>query len=107
MNTLEDNALIERIRQALVANAGDRIDRIILYGSRAAGTARRDSDFDFLVIEKIPVAKSEESHRLRKAMRDFPCLVDVWVMGEEEFEETKNVIGGLAYPANKYGVVLQ
>ena len=24
----------------------------------------------------------------------------------EEFEETKNVIGGLAYPAHKYGVVL-
>jgi hypothetical protein len=27
-------------------------------------------------------------------------------MGEQEFEETKNVIGGLAYPAHKYGVVL-
>ena len=27
-------------------------------------------------------------------------------MGEEEFEETKNVIGGLAYPANKYGTIL-
>jgi hypothetical protein len=27
-------------------------------------------------------------------------------MGEEEFEETKGVIGGLAYPANKYGIVI-
>lgn len=27
-------------------------------------------------------------------------------MGELEFEETKEVIGGLAYPANKYGIVL-
>ncbi len=27
-------------------------------------------------------------------------------MSEEEFEETKDVIGGLAYPANKYGLVL-
>jgi hypothetical protein len=27
-------------------------------------------------------------------------------MGEREFEETQNVIGGLAYPAHKYGVVL-
>lgn len=27
-------------------------------------------------------------------------------MSEEEFEETKNVIGGLAYPALKYGLVL-
>lgn len=27
-------------------------------------------------------------------------------MGEQEFEETKNVIGGRAYPAHKYGIVL-
>jgi len=27
-------------------------------------------------------------------------------MGEEEFEESKTVIGGLAYPAWKEGIVL-
>jgi hypothetical protein len=35
---------------------------------------------------------------------DYP--VDIWVTGEEEFKETRDVIGGLAYPAHKYGVVL-
>ena len=44
--------------------------------------------------------------RLRQAVYGLPYPVDVWVMGEQEFEETKNVIGGLAYPAQKYGVVL-
>ena len=50
--------------------------------------------------------KWNEIRRLRQVMRDLPHPVDVWVMGEREFEETKNVIGGLAYPAYKYGIVL-
>jgi len=32
--------------------------------------------------------------------------VEPWVMSEEEFEAGKTVIGGLAYPAWKEGVVL-
>jgi hypothetical protein len=32
--------------------------------------------------------------------------VDVFAMTHERFEETKGVIGGLAYPANKYGRVI-
>jgi hypothetical protein len=44
--------------------------------------------------------------RLRQAVGDEDRVVDIWVMGELEFEETKHVIGGLAYPAHKYGLVL-
>jgi len=31
---------------------------------------------------------------------------DIVVMAADWFEETKSVIGGLAYPANKYGRVI-
>jgi hypothetical protein len=31
---------------------------------------------------------------------------DVIVMSVERFEESKGVIGGIAYPANKYGKVV-
>jgi predicted nucleotidyltransferase len=79
---------------------------VLLYGSRAQGTATDESDFDLLVVEKDPVAKRDEMARLRQAVTDEHHLVDIWVMGEEEFEETKDVIGGLAYPAHKYGLVL-
>ncbi len=43
--------------------------------------------------------------RLRRVLSELPYPVDVRVMSEEEFEETKGVLGG-AYPAHKYGVVL-
>jgi hypothetical protein len=74
--------------------------------SRARGTATQESDFDLLVVEKDPAAKREEMERLRQAVSDHHRLVDIWVMGEEEFEETKDVIGGLAYPVHQYGLVL-
>ena len=64
------------------------------------------SDFDFLVIEADPVSQRDEMKRLRQAVSNSTYSVDAWVMGEEEFEETKQVVGGLAYPANKYGVIV-
>jgi uncharacterized protein len=79
---------------------------VLLYGSRAQGTATDESDFDLLVVEKDPVAKRDEMARLRQAVTDEHRLVEIWVMGEEDFEETKDVIGGLTYPAHKYGLVL-
>jgi hypothetical protein len=44
--------------------------------------------------------------RLRQVMRDLPHPVDVWVLGKREFAETKNIIGGFAYPAYNHGIVL-
>jgi predicted nucleotidyltransferase len=105
MLTESDQKTAEELRARLLVHRVGCIRRIILYGSRARGTALPDSDFDLLVIEADPVSKCEEMQRLRRAVQDLSYPVDVWVMGEQEFEETKNVIGGLAYPAHKYGVV--
>jgi predicted nucleotidyltransferase len=106
MLTENDQRIAAELRVKLLAQGKEKIRRVILYGSRARGTASSDSDFDLLVIEADPVSKWDERRRLHQAMSDLPYPVDVWVMGEVEFEETKNVIGGLAYPAYKYGVVL-
>jgi len=102
----KDREIAEELKKRFLASDGKRIRRLILYGSRAQGGATEESDFDFLVIEKDPVSKRDEMRRLRQSLSDLEYLVDVWVMGEEEFEETRNVIGGLAYPAHKYGLVL-
>lgn len=102
----DDRRISEELRSRILAARGEQVRRIILYGSRAQGRATSDSDFDLLVVEADPVAPREESRALRRVLEDLPVSVDVWVMGEQEFEETKNVIGGLAYPAHKYGIVL-
>jgi len=102
----KDRQIAEELKQRFLAADGERILRVILYGSRAQGSATAESDFDFLVVEKDPVLKHQEMRRLRQAVADLARPVDVWVMGEQEFEETRDVIGGLAYPAYKYGIVL-
>jgi len=106
MLTEADRQVSEKLKGHLLAHDGVGIRKVILYGSRAQGTATPDSDFDLLVVEADPVSKREEMQRLAKAVTGAGVSVHVWVMGELEFEETKGVIGGVAYPAEKYGVVL-
>jgi len=96
----------EELSHRILSSSGNRVRKIILYGSRAQGTSTGDSDFDLLVVETDPVSKREEMQRLRQQFGDLSVPVDVWVMGEQEFEETKTIIGGLAYPAYKFGMVL-
>jgi len=81
-------------------------DSIILFGSAASGRMTRDSDIDLLVVEPAPENPRDESVRIRRALGDIGYPVDVVVMATERFEETKGVIGGIAWPAHKYGRVL-
>ena len=101
-----DRRISAELSDRILSARGDQVRKLILYGSRAQGTGTPDSDFDLLVVEADPVAPREERRQLRRLLADLPVPVDVWVMGEQEFEETKGVIGGLAYPAHKYGIVL-
>ena len=104
--TKQDQIIAKQLAEKLRESATGSVQRIILYGSRARGTATSESDYDMLVIEKDSIVKREEMQHLRSALHDSDVPVDVSVMGEEEFEETKGVIGGLAYPKNKYGIVV-
>jgi uncharacterized protein len=99
-----DESLLNEIVRRVLSVA--RPDRIILFGSAAAGRMTRDSDIDLLVVERAPSNAHERSVEIRSAVGDIGYPVDVIVMPTERFEGTKRVIGGIAYPANKYGRVL-
>lgn len=83
-----------------------RPDRVILFGSAATDSMTDDSDLDLLVIEPQVNDTRREGLRLRAALAGTALPIDLVVMSTERFEETKNVIGGIAYPAHKYGKVL-
>ena len=80
--------------------------RVIIFGSRATGTATLDSDLDLLVLLDDVADTRLESIRLRDALGDIEMPIDVIVMSTARFEETRHVIGGIAYPAHKYGRVI-
>jgi predicted nucleotidyltransferase len=83
-----------------------RPDRIILFGSAATGQMTKDSDIDLLIVEPAPRNRHEESVAIADAIGDVDFPVDVKIIASERFEATKNIIGGIAYPAHKYGRVL-
>jgi predicted nucleotidyltransferase len=100
--------LDDQVRQRIV----DRIlsvsspERIIVFGSAATGSMNRDSDIDLLVLEESSEHPRARGLKIRGALKGLEYPFDVFVMRPERFEQTKDVIGGLAYPANKYGRVV-
>ena len=47
-----DDPILRRFRDALAELYGDRLERVVLFGSRARGDAREDSDYDVAVFIK-------------------------------------------------------
>jgi|ERR1022692_2176612 predicted nucleotidyltransferase len=99
-----DETLVGEIVPRVLAVA--QPDKIILFGSAATGHMTKDSDIDLLVVEPSPANTRERSVASRDAVGNIGYPVDIVVMPTERFERTKRVIGGIAYPANKYGRVI-
>ena len=99
-----DETLLDEVVRRVLTVA--RPERIILFGSAATGQMTEDSDLDLLVAEPEPANTRDRSVRIRRALGDVRYPVDVILMSSARYEETKNLIGGIAYPARKYGRVL-
>ncbi len=99
-----DETLLGEIVRRVLSVA--RPDRIILFGSAATGQMTKDSDIDLLIVEPAPGNRHEESVAIAGAIGDVNFPVDVKIIASERFEATKTIIGGIAYPAHKYGRVL-
>lgn len=100
--------VLRRVKDHILAADARAVRRIILFGSRARGDARPDSDYDILVLVSGMTENERSAFQstLYRAVEGIGVAVEPRVMSEEEFEESKAVIGGLAYPAWKEGVVL-
>lgn len=60
-----------RLRASLDEAYGARLDRVVLFGSRARGDARPDSDYDVAVFLKEPESFWRESGRLAEIETDI------------------------------------
>lgn len=81
-------------------------EKIILFGSSVTGETGKDSDIDLLVVERDPGDRRRESVKIDRALGGLGRPFDVIVVSSEYFNSTKDIVGGIAYPANKYGRVL-
>lgn len=97
----------QRIKDRILGAARGSVERIVFHGSRVAGRARPNSDFDILVVVRDPVDDCvAEALRFSELFVDFEQPVDIQVWGMEEFKECRGVPATIAYPADRDGVVL-
>ncbi|MEZ0325994.1 MAG: nucleotidyltransferase domain-containing protein [Fimbriimonas sp.] len=96
----EQQVLIE-IRERLQRTF--RIRDIVLFGSRAKGTARTDSDFDVLVIadSDLPFIRRQGLALLALGKRDYP--LDLLVYTPDEADTASAIPGSAVYWALKEG----
>lgn len=98
--------ILEEMKARLLEKWGDAIERIVLYGSRATGDARPDSDFDLLVVYRDDVSRREARRRFRNALGELRPLADLRVVTAEQFEAGRDVVGCLVEAADRSGRTL-
>lgn len=70
MGTISD-PILSRFRAALDQIYGERIERVVLFGSRARGDARPDSDYDVAVFLKNLTGFGEEMGKIAEIEPDI------------------------------------
>jgi uncharacterized protein len=70
-----DDPILTHFRHALDEAYGARLERVVLYGSRARGDARPDSDYDVAVFLRDMPDRARELNRLADIATDL--LYDV------------------------------
>ena len=63
--------ILSRFRAALTEVYGDRLERAVLYGSRARGDHRPDSDYDIAVFIRNPGNFTDECAHLSEVSTDI------------------------------------
>lgn len=96
--------MLEEIVRRIVEIA--RPDKIILFGSRARGEARPESDLDLLVIVDSPAPRYRRSAPLYGVSSDILLPMDIVVYSPEEAEEWRAVPQAFVTTAIREGVVV-
>ena len=103
-----DKDLLEAGLQRLIACEG--VGAVLLFGSRASGTARADSDLDLAVICREPALSSAERgerwRAYRNALGQLGCGVDLVLQGQEDAAKLAGSRWHVMKDVARHGVVL-
>ena len=85
------NPILTEIKQELQELYGDRLVKLILFGSHARGDANLDSDIDLLAVLKSPVSQVQEisymSNLRVKILLERNEIVSIIPITEEDYSK--------------------
>lgn len=103
-----DEPLLQNMVDAIVQEVDP--ETIILFGSRARGDARPDSDVDLLIVEKEPFSRERsrrrEASRLYRRIAGFGVDADLLLFSEPEVEEWRHSVNHVVARALREGQVV-
>jgi len=79
------------------------VERIILFGSYANGTATEESDIDLLVVADTDIPPLERYGAVRRVLAGFPAGFDIIVETPKDYQKWRKVVNHIDYFADKYG----
>jgi predicted nucleotidyltransferase len=107
MIEVTDQVLADMV-QAIVCEVDP--ERIYLFGSRARGDARVDSDIDLLVVESAPFgperSRFKEMNRIRRSLSTFRVPKDVLVYSTDEFTKWSRSLNHIVGRCSREGKLL-
>jgi predicted nucleotidyltransferase len=103
-----EDSLIQEMVDTIIRVADP--ETVILFGSRARGNARADSDVDLLIVEREPFSpqrsRRQETARLYLALRKVAVSKDLLLYSRDEFERLKDSVHHIVGRAQREGRVL-
>ena len=82
--------------------------KIYLFGSRAAGNAKPDSDYDlFLIIKESKLSRHERMVKALKLLWGCGVSADVFIYTEEEFNDWKDEFSSIPHTVATEGLELE
>jgi predicted nucleotidyltransferase len=104
--------IMKTITEAVLAEVTDRLvhavgpDKVVLFGSRARGDARTDSDVDLLVIKSSDQPRHLRVLPLYRALRGLGIPKDILWVTPEEVEQWREVANHVVSRGLREGRVL-
>ncbi len=92
-----------------IEKAGYKAEAIYLFGSRARGDYKEDSDWDFFAVTDRDLSKEDWKYvlrNIRRKMADSDITTDIIIKSKNIYEHQKKGTGFLSYYVNKEGVTI-
>lgn len=101
---MSTDPVVERVVKVIAEAI--RPQKIILFGSRAMGTARPDSDLDLVIVYAGEKSKRQVKLDIHRLMEPLSVPMDLFVLSPEEMLRQRHVANTLAREVAERGVTV-